>query len=95
MIFVSDHILPAAAQRAPWQKKGFTAHPSGQPYLGAESTASDYISWHHVPSGGQAYRSPTAGERIEGMFDLVEVYGYLPELLYLASASIHSSPSPR
>ena len=86
-IFVSDHLLDTAARRAPWNKKGFTAHPSGQPYLGAESTASDYIAWYHVPSGGQAFRSPTGGERIEGVFDLVEVYGGLPDILYIATAA--------
>ncbi len=86
-IFVTDELLPRATRRAPWNKKGFLAMPSGKPYLGAESTTSDFVGWFNAPASAQAFRSGTGGEQIEGVIDLVETFGYLPEFIYIASAA--------
>ncbi len=86
-IFITDELLPTAMRRAPWQKKGFTAHPAGKPYLGAESTESDFIGWFDAPASAQAFRSGTAGEHIEGVIDLIEAFGDIPEYVYIASAA--------
>ncbi|HMP74225.1 MAG TPA: fibronectin type III domain-containing protein [Kiritimatiellia bacterium] len=85
-IFVTDRLLPAATRRAPWEKKGFIARPSGSPFLGAESTSS-FIGWFNAPAGASAFRSGTAGERIEGTIDLVEAFGRMPDMLYFAAAA--------
>ena len=86
-IFVTDRLLPAATQRAPWNKKGFIARPSGTPYIGAESTTSTFIGWFNAGPSATAFRSAVDGERIEGVIDLVETFGYMPEMIYLAAAA--------
>lgn len=86
-IFVTDELLPAATRGARWNKKGFIAHPSGKPYIGAESTTSDFIGWFDAPASANAFRSDTGGEKIEGTLDLVEAFGHLPPTIYIAAAS--------
>lgn len=83
-IFVSDSLESSADQGAPWAKAGLTALPSASPFLGAEST-SDYVGWFNAGDSGEAWRSSTGGGRLEGVIDLVEVFGIVPERLYLAA----------
>ncbi|HMP89488.1 MAG TPA: fibronectin type III domain-containing protein [Kiritimatiellia bacterium] len=85
-IFLSDHVLPSPTTFAPWNKKGFTAHPSGAPYIAAESD-SDYIEWFNAPPGSLVYRSPVMDAKIEGVIDVVQTFGRLPEFIYLSSAA--------
>ncbi len=86
-IFVTDELLPAATRRMVWNKKGFIALPEGKPYLGAESTSSDFVGWFDAPGTAQAFRSPVAGEKIEGVIDVVEAFGRWPESIYLSAAA--------
>lgn len=85
-VFVTDHLLPSATTPAPWDKAGLTAAPATAPYLGAESS-SDYISWFHAPASSSAFRAPAGGNKIEGVIDLVEAFGDLPETIHIAAAA--------
>lgn len=86
MIFVSDRLESTASVPAPWAKAGNTAHPAGAPYLAAESD-NDYISWFNSPESAESWRDNQGGGRMEGILHLVEVFGQMPETLYLAAVA--------
>ncbi len=85
-IFVTDSVEATASTAAPWSKAGTTAVLAGKPYLGAEAD-NDYIGWFHTSGSSQAWRSPTSGGRMEGVIDLVEVFGQMPESVHLAAVA--------
>ncbi len=85
-IFVSDSLEASATTAAPWDKAGSTALPTDAPFLGAES-ANEYAGWFNTSGTTQIWRDSVGGGRLEGVIDLVEVFGQLPETLYLSSAA--------
>lgn len=85
-LLVSDGLLPAASTAAPWAKAGLTAHPPGAPFLGAES-GQPYIAWFNAAAASESFRAAAAGGRMEGVIDLVETFGALPETIHLAAAA--------
>jgi fibronectin type 3 domain-containing protein len=84
-ILVTDHLEPSATVPAPWGKAGSTAHPEGMPYLASESV-NDYIGWFNAP-GGQSWKDSQNGGRMEGVIDLVEVFGTMPDSVYIAAVA--------
>ena len=83
-ILVTDSLEPSATETPPWDKAGTSAVPTDKPYLGAESDA-DYISWFNVGPTSEVYRSSASGGRMEGVIDLIEVFGQMPDSIYLAA----------
>lgn len=86
MIFVSDTLQAIPNTPSPWSKAGSTAHPAGKPYLAAEAD-NQYIGWFNASGATEAWRDSQAGGRMEGVIDLVEVFGTVPEMIYLAAVA--------
>jgi hypothetical protein len=85
-VFVSDQILGVATTPAPWGKAGMIGIPSGKPMLAGEST-NQYAGWQNTTAGTGAYKSASLGGLLAGELDLVQAFGVVPEVLYLAAAS--------
>jgi hypothetical protein len=87
-IFVADQLLPGATAPAPWAKAGLVAVSTNKPYLAAESLNS-YVSWY--TNGAQAglpcAKSSASSGAMDGTFDLVNVFGYMPTNLYFCAAA--------
>ncbi|MGA0368130.1 MAG: fibronectin type III domain-containing protein, partial [Kiritimatiellia bacterium] len=94
MIFVSDRREAAAVSAAPWSKAGTTAHPSGKPYLAAEAD-NQYVGWFNVQGSAEAWRDPQAGGRMEGVMDMVEVFGAVPERIFIAAVAYETAANGR
>ena len=93
-IFVTDTVAPAATEATPWSKSGSTAFPADKPYLGAEAD-NEYVGWFHVEAPSEVWRSRTGGGRMEGVIDLVDVFGELPDSIYLAAVAYQTEASGR
>jgi hypothetical protein len=85
-IFVSDQLLTSATTRAPWAKAGMIAVPPNKPYLAGESMNS-YVGWFNAPSDSQFAKAPTNSGVMEGVLDLVEAFGSMPQKIYVAAAA--------
>lgn len=83
-ILVTDELEEAASLSAPWAKAGFTALPADKPYLAGESENS-YAAWFNTGGHGQVARSEQDGGRLEGVIDLVQVFGNVPERIFIAA----------
>jgi chitodextrinase len=84
-ILISDTLLPTATTAAPWAKAGLMAQAANKPFLASESTSSNYIGWFNAPVSSTAMRGSTAGQAMEGVIDLVEAFGTVPPMLYIAA----------
>jgi len=85
-ILIGDHLESSATSPAPWDKSGTTALPIGSPFIGSES-ANQYAAWFNTSGSTQVWRDSVSGGRLEGVIDLVEVFGDLPEMLYLSAVA--------
>ena len=83
-ILVSDSLENAAISSAPWGKIGTTAHPTGKPFIGAESE-NQYAEWFNTNGTNELRRDSISGGRLEGVIDLVEEFGTVPEMIYLSA----------
>jgi hypothetical protein len=90
-IFVGNQRLASATENAAaaWNKSVKIALPANSPLLAQESTN----GWNGWSNGGQSARSSSSsqGNILEGVIDLVEAFGTLPETLYIASAAIQTA----
>ena len=89
-IFVSDQRLSSASAPAPWAKSGLIAVPASAPFLAAESM-NDYVAWFNVPGASAANKHPQNSGQMEGYFDLVETFGYVPATVYLAAVAYQTT----
>lgn len=91
-ILITDALMETASSPAPWAKAGFTALPVGKPYLAAEGI-NDYAGWFDAGNG--AIRRKTAGGAgvLEGVVDLRQVFGGIPEYLHIAAIAYETSDS--
>jgi hypothetical protein len=89
-IFIGNQRLPSATENAAaaWNKSVKIALPANSPYLAQESEN----GWNGWSNAGQNARASASsqGNILEGVIDLVEVFGTLPETLYIAAAAIQS-----
>lgn len=86
-LMLSDRIETSAATAAPWAKAGTTAFPGDAPFLASEAN-NEYIDWFNTAGAATArFRSPTDGEQMEGTVNLVQLYGTMPETIYLSALS--------
>jgi hypothetical protein len=85
-IFVSDQLLSSATTPAPWAKAGKIAVPANKPYLAGESMNS-YVNWFNAPADSQSAKAPTNSGVMEGVLDLVEAFGLMPQKFYIAAAA--------
>ena len=83
-ILVSDSLEGSATSPAPWGKAGTTAQPVGKPFIGAEAD-NQYAGWFNVSGDPQVWRDGVGGGRVEGVIDLVETFGNLPEMVYISA----------
>lgn len=89
-LLVTDQLLPSSTAPARWAKSGFTAHPSSKPYLGAENNG-DYISWSNAPASSGSARAASAGGVMEGVLDLVDTFGAMPQVIHVAAAAYQTA----
>lgn len=85
-IFMTDELPEAAIHQAPWRKTGLVAHPRDKPILAAESEI-DYIEWRNAPDGSVAARGNQPGSLMEGVIDLVDTFGNLPNQIHIAATA--------
>ncbi|MBT8045161.1 MAG: hypothetical protein KJO79_09445 [Verrucomicrobiae bacterium] len=86
-LMVSNRLESAASTASPWAKAGTTAFPGDAAFLASE-TNNDYIDWFNVGNATtEKFRSPTDGEQMEGTLNLVQLYGSMPENIYLSALS--------
>jgi hypothetical protein len=85
-LFVSDTLLAAATTPAPWTKRGFLAIPGNKPYLAGEYE-SRFASWFNTEGPTALFKSPVNSGVMEGVIDLVEEFGTLPENIYVAAVA--------
>jgi len=83
-ILISDSLENAVNTAAPWGKAGTTAHPSDQPYIGSEAD-NQYAAWFNSRGTNEIWRDSVNGGRLEGVLDLVEEFGSVPETIYLSA----------
>jgi hypothetical protein len=88
-IFVGDSALPSATAPAPWSKAGTTALPEDTPFLGGESD-NDFMAWTNA-NGADTRTGRAAGQQMEGVIDLAQAFGGLPENLYLAALAYQTA----
>ncbi len=86
-IFVTDQLLPAASATvaADWNKIGQIAMAANKPYLAQESV-NGWTGWSNAPAGSTANAS-SSGNIVEGVIDLVDAFGAMPDVIYLAAAA--------
>ena len=89
-IFISDQLLSSATSLAPWGKAGTTALPTGKPYLAGES-ANSYLSWFNAPADSVCTKAATTAGVMEGVIDLVEAFGSMPQKVYVAAAAYQTA----
>jgi len=89
-LFVTDQLLGTASTPAPWAKSGLTAIAATRPYIGAEG-ANTFVAWFNAPAGATVTKAPNSSGVIEGTLDLLSAFGYLPEVVYVASAAYTTS----
>ncbi|WOO41720.1 fibronectin type III domain-containing protein [Rubellicoccus peritrichatus] len=89
-IFVTDTLEPSASVAQVWDKAGLSAQPDGKPFLAAESVNS-YAAWFNTTGATEVWRASTGGGRLEGVIDLVEVFGSLPQTVYIAAVAYQTA----
>ncbi len=88
-LFVTDALLPSASANAPWDKSGQVAVAANTPFVGAESKG-DFVGWFNAPASAQVMKSPFNQRKMEGVIDLVEAFGAMPGVIYLAAAAYNT-----
>ncbi len=94
-VFVSDRRLPAATTPAlaGWGKAGLVAVPVTAAVLCMESD-NGWAGWQWNDATGSGLNGRVqkdAAHQVEGVIDLVEVFGDLPATLYIASAAYQTA----
>jgi uncharacterized protein (DUF362 family) len=86
-IIVTDQLLPTASQAAfpAWHKAGMNAVSTNKPFLGGESSNS-YVGWQQTAATCKAAKFATNVGQMEGTINLVEAFGYMPQVLYLEAS---------
>lgn len=95
-VIVAPSLLSSAsaALLPGWAKAGTTAAPNTSAVLCMESTNA-WIGWQRHDSGGsslaggQVAKSPSG--QMEGVIDLVDTFGTMPETLYIASLAVQTA----
>ncbi len=86
-LLLTDALLPSASGPSPWAKAGAIGMASGKPFWGAESS-SDYMGAFNLPGGSTTFfKAPTNGGKMEVVVDLVQAFGTMPTMVYVASAA--------
>ncbi len=90
-LFIGNQRLPAATENAAagWTKAVKIALPANSPFLAQES-ANAWCGWANAGANARASVSQQ-GNSLEGVIDLVEAFGTLPETLYIAAAAIQTA----
>jgi glycosidase len=79
-VLVSDEL--GDAHGAPWAKAGVVFFDTAtKPFL-AGNAESNYQAWHNIAGGWKGNFYPGA---LEGEINLVDVFGYVPEAVYVAA----------
>lgn len=94
-VFVSDSLLPSATQPLlpAWAKSGLSALPADAAVLCMEST-NGWVGWQRNDSVGSALSGQTAKSpdgQFEGVIDLLEHFGAMPTILYLAGVAVQTN----
>jgi hypothetical protein len=94
-VLVSDQLLPAATTPLlqGWTKNGTAAIPQTAAVLCMEST-NGWNGWQrHNATGSALTGNSTANPsgQLEGVIDLIEVFGSVPQKLYLAAIAVQTS----
>jgi chitodextrinase len=84
-IFITDTLLPSATTPAVWAKAGQTAIPANKPYLAGEGS-NNYRAWFNAGTTHQSAEG-TGPQALEGVIDLVEAFGTIPQNLYIAAVA--------
>ena len=83
-IYVTDELGYASGLAPDWSKGGqIFVDTSAKPYLGGEGD-NGWNGWHNVDNGSSA---DADGGRLEGEFNLVDAFGYVPDYVYICSVS--------
>ena len=84
-VFITDELNDA--EPAPWSKAGSVFFKTGRnPYLSGEGNGF-FETWNNAP--GSVANWPDA---LEGEFNLIDVFGYVPEAVYIAAVAYGTSP---
>jgi hypothetical protein len=95
-ILVSDQLLPGASTPLlqGWSKNGTVAVPTTAAVLCMEST-NGWAGWQRHNSSGGALGHGTVSTNVsgqlEGVIDLVAVFGSVPEVLYLSAIAVQTA----
>jgi hypothetical protein len=91
-IFVTDQLSGSATNPAPWAKSGMVAVSPNKPFLAGESQ-NTYVSWflNNTATNLSSAKSSTNSGVMEGTFDLVQVFGYLPTNIYICAAAYQTA----
>lgn len=85
-LLVTDEFGPPEA--APWGKAGnIFFSKADKPWIAAESSTAD--GFHTFNNGGMSGRTAMGvnGQALEGEINLLEVFGYIPDVVYLAAVA--------
>lgn len=85
-LLLAPALLESATTPAPWAKAGFTALPTDHAYVGAESNGT-FIGAVNLPTTAQVVKAASNAGQMELVVDLVEAFGQVPPMLYVASAA--------
>ncbi len=85
-VLISDALLSANTTGKYWAKSGLMAVSNTKPLLGGESI-NDYAGWANAGASAVATKSSLLTGVMEGSLDLVEAFGSLPSVIYLAAAA--------
>lgn len=90
-LFIGNQRLPAATENAVigWNKSVKIALPADSPYLAQES-ANGWCGWFNANGTNNRASASAQGNILEGVLDLVEAFGTLPDTLYIAAAAIQT-----
>lgn len=86
-VYITDQF--GAPEPAPWAKAGnIYFSKATKPLLVSESAASaGYHAFNNSGASGRSAMGPN-GQVLEGEFNLAEVFGYIPEKVYIAAVSM-------
>lgn len=94
-VFVSDELLSSATTPVlpGWGKAGLAAVPSTAAVLCMESTNGwAGWQWHNAAGTGLSGEvNKNASGQVEGVIDLIEIFGRVPETLYFASTAFQTA----
>jgi len=83
-IYVTDELGDATSALPGWNKNGTNWFDRTSKPMLVNEGINNYISWVNVT--GNASNSPT-GNRMEGEFDLIDAFGYVPDAVYMAAVA--------